>query len=129
MDKPGIAPRGGDFAGELEEHLFEQFGFKNSLRFGETAQTHGLGADVLLHSLEMTRRAKATHGIDHRIEQAEEKETEVVRFQQFTFWAAGLFRDFASLGLRFSETGAEIVEKLPTGKLFLIDLVLRSGHE
>ena len=73
MSEPGIAPRGGDFAGELEEHLFEQFGVENSLRFGEPAQTHRPGADVLLHSLEVTRRAKATHGIDHRIEQAEEK--------------------------------------------------------
>ena len=31
MGEPGIAPRGGDFAGEFEEHLFEQFGVENSL--------------------------------------------------------------------------------------------------
>ena len=36
MGEPGVAPRGGDFAGELEEHLVAQFGVENSLRFGET---------------------------------------------------------------------------------------------
>ena len=61
MGEPGIAPRGEDFAGEFEEHLFAQFGVENSLRFGEK--------------------------------------------------------------------GAQIVEKLPTGKLFLIDLALGAGHE
>ena len=40
VDEPGIAPRGGNFAGELEEHLFEQFGVENSLCFGETTQTY-----------------------------------------------------------------------------------------
>ena len=35
MGEPGIAPRGGDFAGELEEHLFEQCEVENSLRFVE----------------------------------------------------------------------------------------------
>ena len=58
MGEPGIAPRGGDFAGGLKEHLFEQFGVENSLRCGETAKTHRPSADVLLHSLEVTRRAK-----------------------------------------------------------------------
>ena len=61
MGEPGIAPRGEDFASELEEHLFAQFRVENSLRFGET--------------------------------------------------------------------GVQIVEKLPTGKLFLTDRVLRAGHE
>ena len=61
MGEPGIAPRGEDFASELEEHLFAQFRVENSLRFGET--------------------------------------------------------------------GAQIVEKLPTGKRFLIDLALGAGHE
>ena len=49
--------------------------------------------------------------------------------EQFAFGVTGHFRDFGSLGLRFGQTGAEIVEKLPTGKLLLIDLVLGASHE
>ena len=76
----------------------------------------------------MTRRAKTAHGIDHRIEQAEEKETEIVGLQQFAFRATGLFRNLGCCGLHFGETLAEIIEKLPVGKHFLVDLIPRQRH-
>lgn len=52
MGEPGIAPRGGDFAGEFEEHLVEQFGGESSLRLGEacTEIVETLPAGKLFHS-------------------------------------------------------------------------------
>jgi hypothetical protein len=64
-----------------------------------------------------------------RLRLFKEKETEIVRFQQFAFGATGPFRRFGCCGLSFGETLTEIVEKLPVGKLLFIDFVLGPGHE
>ena len=128
VGEPGVVPGGGDLASEFEENLPEQLGIENGLRLGETAQAYWAGADVLLNPREVARRAEAAHGIDHWIEQTEEKEAEVVGLEQFAFGAPREFFDCGSCALRLGESDTKFIEKLAAGELLLIDLVFCPGH-
>jgi hypothetical protein len=70
--KPRVAPRSLIFCHQIEENAFEQLGIEHSLRLGKTAKTHRPCADLVLNSLQMACCAKASHGIEHRIEHAEQ---------------------------------------------------------
>ncbi len=80
---------------------------------------------MLLHPLEMAGRADAAHAVEHRVEQPEKHEAEVIVIKEEPFGAAGVFpggsgrrrHRFANLGKLLPE----IIKQLPGGELFLVD--------
>jgi hypothetical protein len=77
----------------------------------------------------MTRPAKAAHGIDYRIEQTEEEETEIVGLQQFAFGTTGPFFAYGGSRLRFGEPLPEVIQQFPAGEVLFVDLSLGAAHE
>jgi len=69
----------------------------------------------------MACEAKPAHSLDDGIEQAEKDEAEIVFFEQQALGTAGADLGFDGSRLNFSETPPEIVQKFPTGELFLVD--------
>jgi len=55
------------------------------------SEAHFPATDLVLHALQMTCRAKDPHAVEHRIEQSEEHEAEVILIEQQTLRAAGAF--------------------------------------
>jgi hypothetical protein len=77
----------------------------------------------------MACRAKAAHGIEHRIEHAEEHEAEVILFEQQALRAAGpLFGLGRHLRADPRKPGAEIVQQFPAPELRFVDLFLGAAH-
>lgn len=119
MGEAGIALRGVDFAGEFKEHLFEELWIEDFQRIGKTTETHLPWADIILHAIEMTRCAKTTHSVDCRIEQTEEKKTEIVLFEQQSLETTRLSFALEGGGLGFGKPRAEINEQFPTSEFLL----------
>ena len=68
--------------GQVDKDLLQQRRVQQVLRFGETAQTHRTGTNLLLHSLKMAGRAESPHSSHHRIEQTKEIQTQVIDVEQ-----------------------------------------------
>ena len=115
---PGLPLKGGrgQLAVQLREHLGQQRRVEQMLGFGETAQAHRPGADLLRHALQWAGGTEAAHGLDDRIEQAEEKQAQVIGVLQKTL-RVGPGGGERSARRRLRQAGAEILDQTPAPQI------------
>src|SRR5437868_632751 len=96
-----------------------------SLRKG--AQTHGAATDVPLNTLELAGRTQSPHGLNHGIEQAQEKEREVLSVFEL---ALGIPKRGMQLFVRHApgQDSAKLGKQIPLLEMFFGNLELGVIH-
>ncbi len=123
----------GQLAGQFFEYPCQQLRLEQMLGLRETAQTHMPPTNLLLHTLQIAGRAQCAHGPDHRIEQPEKVQTQVIAQRQHSF---GILkrRMRSKLLLNLGQALLELLQQFPirqiAGRYRLVRRSLRSlWHE
>jgi hypothetical protein len=84
-DEPGGRRSGLEAGSQIAKDFFQQGGVQQVLGLRKAARADWAGADIGLHARQLAGCAQTPHGADHRIEQAEKKEREIIGQSQSAF--------------------------------------------